>query len=138
MVTNPPAMKEIWVQFLDWEDPPGEGNSYPLQYSGLENSMDRGAWQATVHRVTKSWTGLSDFHTYIRGTYIYRTFVTREKVFITGDTNYYRKSVCSVTQLCLTLSTRGLDFSRQKSLSMELFRREHWDRLPFPSPDLEK
>ena len=28
---------------------PGEGNSYPLQYSGLENSMDRGAWQAAVH-----------------------------------------------------------------------------------------
>ena len=27
---------------------PGEGNDYPLQYSGLENSMDRGAWQATV------------------------------------------------------------------------------------------
>ena len=28
---------------------PGEGNAYPLQYSCLENSMDRGAWQATVH-----------------------------------------------------------------------------------------
>ena len=40
----------------------GEGNSYPLQYSGLENSMDRGAWQATVHRVTKSLTQLSHFH----------------------------------------------------------------------------
>ena len=33
----------------------GEGNCYPLHYSGLENSMDRGAWQATVHGVTKSW-----------------------------------------------------------------------------------
>ena len=33
---------------------PGEGNSYPLQYSGLENSMDRGAWRATVHGVTES------------------------------------------------------------------------------------
>ena len=32
------------------------------QYSGLENFMDRGAWQATVHGVTKSWTQLSDFH----------------------------------------------------------------------------
>ena len=32
----------------------GEGNGYPLQYSGLENSMDRGAWQATVHGVAKS------------------------------------------------------------------------------------
>jgi len=35
---------------------PGEGNSYPLQYFGLENSVDRGIWQAAVHRVTKSWT----------------------------------------------------------------------------------
>ena len=35
---------------------PGEGNSYPCQYSCLENSMDRGAWQATVHDVTKSRT----------------------------------------------------------------------------------
>ena len=33
---------------------PGEGNSYPLQYSGLENSTDRGAWRATVHGVAKS------------------------------------------------------------------------------------
>ena len=32
---------------------PGGGNGNPLQYSCLENSMDRGAWQATVHRVTK-------------------------------------------------------------------------------------
>ena len=36
---------------------PGEGNGNPLQYPCLENSVDRGAWQATVHnRVTKSWT----------------------------------------------------------------------------------
>ena len=39
---------------------PGEGNGYPLQYSCLENSRDRGAWRATVHWVTKSWTLLSD------------------------------------------------------------------------------
>ena len=35
---------------------PAEGHSNPLQYSSLENSMDRGAWQATVYRVAKSWT----------------------------------------------------------------------------------
>ena len=40
---------------------PREGNGNPLQYSCLDNPMDRGAWQATVHGVTKSWTQLSDF-----------------------------------------------------------------------------
>ena len=35
---------------------PGEGNGKPLQYSCLKNSMDRGAWWATVDGVTKSWT----------------------------------------------------------------------------------
>ena len=35
---------------------PGEGSGYPLQYSCLENPVDRGAWRATVHGVTKSWT----------------------------------------------------------------------------------
>ena len=39
---------------------PGEGNGNPLQYSCLENSLDRGAWWATVHGVTKSQTQLSD------------------------------------------------------------------------------
>ena len=39
----------------------GEGNGNPLQYSCLENSMDRGAWQATIHRVTKSQTRLSEY-----------------------------------------------------------------------------
>ena len=39
---------------------PGEGNGNPLQYSHLENSVDRGAWQAIVHSVAKSQTSLSD------------------------------------------------------------------------------
>ena len=38
----------------------GEGSSNPLQYSCLENSMGRGAWQITVHGIAKSWTRLSD------------------------------------------------------------------------------
>ena len=40
-----------------------EGNGYPLQYSCLENSMDRRVWRATAHGVTKSQTRPSDFHT---------------------------------------------------------------------------
>ena len=43
---------------------PGEGHGNPLQYSCLENSMDRWAWQATVHGVTKSWIWLSNSHTH--------------------------------------------------------------------------
>ena len=39
----------------------GEGNGNALQYSCLENSMDRGAWWAAVHGVTKSWRRLSNF-----------------------------------------------------------------------------
>ena len=38
----------------------GGGNGNPLQYSCWDNPMDRGAWQAAVHAVTKSWTLLSD------------------------------------------------------------------------------
>ena len=41
---------------------PGEGNGNPFQYSCLGNFMDGGAWQAIGHRVSKSQTGLSDFH----------------------------------------------------------------------------
>ena len=50
-----------WVGMI-----PSRGNSYPLWYSCLENPMDRGVWQATVQRVTKSQTRLSDqVHTHI-------------------------------------------------------------------------
>ena len=44
------------------ERSPGEGKGNPLQYSYLENSMDRRAWQGTVHGITKSSTPLRDYH----------------------------------------------------------------------------
>ena len=46
-----------------WRRCPGERNGNPLQHSCLENSMDRGAWQATHHGVAKSWTRPSNWHT---------------------------------------------------------------------------
>ena len=94
VVKNSPAMQEMQetrVQFLGWEglkpvlwlsgkeftgdvgwipglgQSPGEGNGNPLQYSCLENPLNRGTWQATVHRVIKSQTRLSSqarVHTY--------------------------------------------------------------------------
>ena len=54
MVKNPPAKQETQVQSLGWKDPPGGGNGSTLQYTCLENLMDRGAWCATVHWVTKN------------------------------------------------------------------------------------
>ena len=58
--------KESACNAVDWglipraRRSPGEGNGYPLQYSCLENPMDRGAWQATVHRDAKSQTQLNN------------------------------------------------------------------------------
>ena len=57
-VKNQPAvkkLKEMWFQTLGWEDPQEKGMT-TLQDSCLENSMDRGSWQATVPGVAKSQT----------------------------------------------------------------------------------
>ena len=56
LVKNPPAVQETWVGSLGWEDLLEKGNSYPLQYSGLKNSMD-----CIACGVIKSQTRLSDF-----------------------------------------------------------------------------
>ena len=45
---------------------PGEGDDYPLQYFCLENSVDRGAQQATAHGLAKSLTSMSDFHFHLQ------------------------------------------------------------------------
>ena len=59
-VKNRPANSRDAGLISGLERYPGGGNSNPLQYSCLENPMDRGAWQATVHGVAKSRTRLSD------------------------------------------------------------------------------
>ena len=51
LLKNPPAMQEAWVRSLGWEDFPGEGKGFPLQYFGLENSME-----CIVHGVAESDT----------------------------------------------------------------------------------
>ena len=56
MVKNPPAMAGDKDSISVSQRSFGEGNGNPLQYSCLENSMDRGAWWATVHEVEKSQT----------------------------------------------------------------------------------
>ena len=63
MVKNPPANAGDTGDMGSvpgLERSPGVGNGNPLQYSCLDNPMDRGAWWAVVHVVTKSWTRLSN------------------------------------------------------------------------------
>ena len=55
------TMRETWVRSLGWEDPLEKEMANPLQYSCLENPMNRGDWWVTVHGVAQSWTRLSDF-----------------------------------------------------------------------------
>ena len=54
MLKNPLAVPETWAQSLGWEDPPEKGMATHSSILAW-NPMDRGAWQATVHGVTKSW-----------------------------------------------------------------------------------
>ena len=61
MVKNPPDNARDTGSILGSGRIPGEGNDNPLQYSCLENSMDRGAWWAMVLGVTKSETILNDW-----------------------------------------------------------------------------
>ena len=63
---------------------PEEGNGYPLQYSCLENSMDRGAWQATIHGVAKSQTQLSSEGGGINHHVIAVRFLRRRELFTQG------------------------------------------------------
>ena len=59
-VKNPSAMQETWVRSLSWEDPLEEGMATHTGIFAWRIPMDRGAWQATVHGVAKSWIQLSD------------------------------------------------------------------------------
>ena len=53
MVKNLPAMQELWVQSLGWEDPLEKGMATHSSMLALKNPMDRGPWWATAHGVTK-------------------------------------------------------------------------------------
>ena len=64
VVKNPPAnavATGVEDSIPELRRSPGGGNGNPLQYSCLGNSMDRGAWRVTVHRVAESWTQLSNW-----------------------------------------------------------------------------
>ena len=68
-------IKEKWVQSLGREESLEGGHGNPFQYSCLENSMDRGAWWATVHRVTQSWTWLSNLACMHATCWVYQQYI---------------------------------------------------------------
>ena len=68
LVKNPPAMQETLVRFLGWDDPLEEDVVTHSWILAWRVPLDRGAWRATVHGVTKSQTRLTNHrHTYQRG-----------------------------------------------------------------------
>ena len=77
-VKNPPAMWETWVRSLGWKDSVGKGKWLPTLWP--ENSMDRGAWRATVHGVANSWTQLSDPQFFINTVYINIVYKSESEV----------------------------------------------------------
>ena len=87
MVKNLPAMQEMRVQSLGQGRSPGEGNWNPLQYSCLENSMDRGVWWTTVYEVTKESDTTE--HTVQIYTTIYKINTNEVLLYSTGNSTQY-------------------------------------------------
>ena len=85
---------------------PGEGNGNPLQYSCLENPMDRGDWKATIHGVAKSWTWLKWLSTFTHHTHrkVPNSIILRELV---KD----REVWCAVVHLVAKSQTRLSDWT---------------------------
>ena len=99
---------------------PGEGHGNPPQYSCLENSMDRGAWWATVHGVAESQIRLNDFHFHIY-TYTYAN-------------THACNSLLDFLPIHVRLFATPWTVAHQTPLSMGFSRQEYWSGLPFPSP----
>ena len=115
MVKNLPA-----VHIPGLGGSPGEGNGYPLQYSFLENSMDRGAWQATAHEVGKNRTWLSTrVHTHTH-THTHKYFKSLFPLLI----------LCVLSHLsCVRLFVTLWTAAHQAPLSMRFCRQEYWHGL---------
>ena len=62
LLANAGRCKKRQIRSLGWEDSLGGGRGKPLKYSSLENPMDRAAWWATVHSITKSQTQLKQLN----------------------------------------------------------------------------
>ena len=136
------------VQYLGQEDPLEEGMANPLQYSCLENPMDRDAWQATVHKVIKSQTRLKQLimhANYLTVKLFPATFL--ENIILSSIFHHslspnpksfwqhlpFPAAAAKSLQSCPTLCD-PIDGSPPGSPSLGFSRQEHWSGLPVPSP----
>ena len=94
------------------ERSPGVGNGNPLQYCCLDNPMDRGAWQATVHGVSKSWMGINDWACICMAECLYCSSETIIALLI-GYTQYKIKSYLKRKELGVT--QENLNVKRKKT-----------------------
>ena len=92
---------------------PGEGHGNLFQYSYLENPMDRGAWRATVHRITKSWTWLKWLSKHTWSNFYENSnekalnwWVWRDLRMVIGDTSKETKALIK-SQRTTSISTQG-------------------------------
>ena len=109
------------------ERSPGGGNGNPLQYSFLENPMDRGAWWATVHGVTQSLTWLKWLSTYARALYIIidKLIVSLKKVLLSPSYHWGIEklgNLYNVTKLIVIKLILKPKSSRIQSLGFSLTR----------------
>ena len=121
-----------------WGRSPRGGNGNPVHYFCLENSMDRGAWRAIVHGVTKNRTWLSDWartHTHTH-THMYRhkwIYIYALYVYIYIYVYIYMHVRVQLLQWCLLFATPRT-IACQASLSMGFPQQKYWIGLPFPPP----
>ena len=117
----------------------GGGNGNPLQYSWLENPVDRGTWWAAVHRVAKSRTWLKWLSSSSSMIHYINWLPNSEPSlhpwyklhFVTVHTSF-----CMIAQLLshVWLFMSPWTVAHQVPLSTGFSRQEHWSGLPFPSP----
>ena len=81
---------------------PKEGNGNPLQYCCLENPMDKGAWQVTVHGVTKSWTRLSTTLVCMYKAVTYKGFINHYLLYL----EKFLYKITKFSSRCCTIAIR--------------------------------
>ena len=93
---------------------PGGGPGNPLQYSCLENPMDRGAWWATVHGVPQSWTCPKrlSMHTHLKLTQLYKSTILQLKIFLNKkQSTQIREDITGMEKKCSSVEKEVREFS---------------------------